>query len=367
MAFPLRCTALLLPCLLVACAQPVRHGPPPPIAVVPAAAPPAALPVAAGAVSSPDATPVLDPARREAFVALAAAASGMSPDEVRRWLAEARYQQTIINAMTRPAESTKTWKEYRPIFMTPARIQQGRDFYAANRDALDAAARANGVPAEIIVAIIGVETSYGKITGTYRVLDALYTLAFYFPRREEFFRAELVHLFTLARKEGLDLATLKGSYAGAMGWGQFMPSSYLQYGRDGDGDGRRDLLGSRQDAFASIAHYFAGYGWKSGQPAFWPAQADPGAAPFKPEDYVARYSLAELAAKGYRPATPGAPDLPATLLTLEGAAGTEYWIGYPNFYVITRYNRSPMYAMAVHQLAREVAAAPAVAGSGATP
>jgi membrane-bound lytic murein transglycosylase B len=360
MAFSLRCTAFLLPCLLVACAQqPVRHTPPP-AALVPAPLPVAPL-AGAGAVSSPNAAPQLDPARREAFVAQAAAASGMAPDEVRRWLGQARYQQTIINAMTRPAEGTKTWAQYRPIFMTQARIEQGRAFYAENRSALDAAARANGVPAEIIVAIIGVETSYGKITGTYRVLDALYTLGFFYPRREEDFRSELVNVFTLARKEGLDLATLKGSYAGAMGWGQFMPSSYLQYGRDGDGDGRRDLLGSRHDAFWSIAHYFAGYGWKNGQPAFWPAQADPGAAPFKPDDYIARMSLAELAAKGYRPATPGAPDLPVTLLTLEGANGTEYWIGYPNFYVITRYNRSPMYAMAVHQLAQEIAASPVAA------
>jgi membrane-bound lytic murein transglycosylase B len=188
------------------------------------------------------------------------------------------------------------------------------------------------------------------------VLDALYTLGFFYPRREEFFRGELINLFALAKEENLDLATLKGSYAGAMGWGQFMPSSYRDYARDGDGDGRRDLLGSPKDAFASIANYFIGYGWQTGQPAFIPAVADAGAAPFVPEDFVARYSLADLAARGYRPRDAGAPNLPATLLTLEGANGPEYWIGYQNFYVITRYNRSPLYAMAVYQLSREIAA-----------
>jgi membrane-bound lytic murein transglycosylase B len=360
--------AVLLLFLLAACSQTVRQAP----AAVADAPPPAPVPVPAAIVVPPPPPPpnesappppsspeqaVLDPSRRAAFVAEAAAASGMAPAEIERWLDEAKYQQGIINAITRPAEG-KPWKGYRPIFLTEQRIRQGREFYAENRSELDAVSARTGVPAEIIVSIIGVETSYGRITGTYRVLDALYTLGFFYPRREAFFRGELVHLFTLAREEKLDLATLKGSYAGAMGWGQFMPSSYRNFGRDGDGDGRRDLLGSRRDAFASVANYFVGHGWKSGQPAFVRAVADPGAAPFKPDDFVSRWTLAELAAKGYRPADPGAPNLKATLLTLEGADGPEHWIGYPNFYVITRYNRSPMYAMAVHQLAQEVAAGP---------
>ena len=141
-----------------------------------------------------------------------------------------------------------------------------------------------------------------------------------------------------------------------MGWGQFMPSSYRNFGKDGDGDGKRDLLGSPRDAFASIANYFIGHGWQSGLPPFVPAVADAGAAAFVPEGFEAKYTLAELAAKGYRPREAGAPDKPVTLLTLEGVNGPEYWIGYQNFYVITRYNRSPMYAMAVHQLAQAIAA-----------
>ena len=159
------------------------------------------------------------------------------------------------------------------------------------------------------------------------------------------------------------LTVLAAAAAGAMGWGQFMPSSYRNYGKDGDGDGRADLLGSRQDAFASIANYFVGYGWHRGEPIFVRAVADPGAAPFVPDNFEAKYTLADLAARGYRPAEPGAPDLPVTLLTLDGADGPEYWIGYHNFWVITRYNRSPLYAMAVFQLSREIAAPAAVAAA----
>ncbi len=342
--------------ILAACAQPVKKVPEPvPVQAAPAPAaapvpPPVTTPAPVDAVVVPPSVEKL-----EAFIAATEKSSGMPAAEIRAWLAQARYQQSIINAITRPAEG-KSWKDYRPIFMNATRIDQGRTFYAENRSAVDAIAAERGVPPEIILAIMGVETSYGRIMGNYRVLDALYTLAFYYPRREEFFRSELAHVFALAREQRLDLATLKGSYAGAMGWGQFMPSSYRSYGKDGDGDGRADLLGSRQDAFASIANYFVGYGWHRGEPIFVPAVADAGAAPFVPENFEAKFTLADLAARGYRPTEAGAPDLPVTLLTLEGANGPEYWIGYHNFWVITRYNRSPMYAMAVFQLAREIAA-----------
>jgi membrane-bound lytic murein transglycosylase B len=348
-------------CLVAACSQPVK--PTPAVTAVVARPAPAGAslqptPVAIAApvaVAPAEPGPALDPAKEAAFVAETAQSSGMTPAEIRAWLGQARYQQSIINAITRPAEG-KPWKDYRPIFLTDTRIQQGRAFHAEHRDELERVSAQTGVPAEIIVAIIGVETSYGRNTGSYRVLDALYTLGFFYPRREEFFRGELRNLFALAREERLDLSTLKGSYAGAMGFGQFMPSSYRNFARDGDGDGRRDLLGSTRDAFASVANYFVGHGWKAGQPVFVPAVADAGAAAFVPADFVARYSLADLAARGYRPAQPGVPNLPATLLTLEGVNGPEYWIGFQNFYVITRYNRSPLYAMAVHQLAQEIAA-----------
>jgi membrane-bound lytic murein transglycosylase B len=365
MPFSLRPPALALGLLLLgACAQPVKPDAVAATPVMPAAKPAPAPTggsstlVATSAVASTN--PVLSPEKKAAFVAEAASLSGLAPEQVRAWLDQARYQQSIINAITKPAEG-KPWKNYRPIFITADRINSGRSFYAEHRSELERVAGETGVPAQYIVAIIGVETSYGRITGSYRVLDALYTLGFFYPRREEFFRSELAHLFALSKEEKLDLATLKGSYAGAMGWGQFMPSSYRKFGKDGDGDGKRDLIVSPRDAFASIANYFVGHGWKSGTTPFVPAVADAGAQPFVPGDFEAKYSLADLAAKGYRPAKAGAPNLPATLLTLEGDNGPEYWIGYQNFYVITRYNRSPMYAMAVHQLAQAIAA-PSTAG-----
>ena len=362
-------TRLLLPlaisCAIAACAQPVR---PTPTAVAPAATPtpaPSSAPApapryggttpAATAAAATAAPPVLTAEKKQAFVAEASKLSGMGADEVNGWLDNANYQQSIINAITKPAEG-KPWKDYRPIFMTADRINSGRNFYAEHRGELQRVSAATGVPPEYIVAIIGVETSYGKITGSYRVLDALYTLGFFYPRREEFFRSELMQLFALSREQKLDLNTLKGSYAGAMGWGQFMPSSYRKFGKDGDGDGQANLIASPRDAFASIANYFIGHGWKPGTPPFVRAVASAEAQSFVPENFEAKYSLAELAAKGYKPADAGAPNLPATLLTLEGANGPEYWIGYQNFYVITRYNRSPMYAMAVHQLAQAIAA-----------
>jgi membrane-bound lytic murein transglycosylase B len=353
MTQPARILLPALICLLGACAQTVKPSPPPLSPLAPASTSMAApLAMATPAPSSP---PAFSADKENAFIADAAKGSGMSADEVRAWLDQARYQQSIIAAITRPAEA-KPWKDYRPIFMTDDRINSGRAFYAEHRDELERIAGETGVPAQYIVAIIGVETSYGRVTGTYRVLDALYTLGFFYPRREEFFRGELAQLFALSKEERLDLATLKGSYAGAMGWGQFMPSSYREFGKDGDGDGRRDLVTSPRDAFASIANYFVGHGWQKGVPVFVPAIAAPDAQPFVPPDYEPKFSLADLAAKGYRPADPNAPQLPATLLTLEGPNGPEYWIGYQNFFVITRYNRSPMYAMAVNQLAQAIAA-----------
>src|SRR5690606_26324960 len=183
----------------------------------------------------------------------------------------------------------------------------------------------------------------------------------------------LAHLFALSREEGLDIATIKGSYAGAMGWGQFMPSSYRIWGKDGDGDGRRDLLGDTNDIFASIANYFADHGWQAGQPVAARADRDPGARDLAPDSPKPQWTLSELAAMGYsvRPGepVPGDAGPRATLVAFDGADGREYWIGYRNFYVITRYNHSPMYAMAVHQLAQAirdgVGAPPGAAGASA--
>jgi membrane-bound lytic murein transglycosylase B len=308
------------------------------------------------------------PAELAAFAQQTAKAYGLDANEVQATLAQARYRQSTVDAMSRPAEAVKIWKDYRPIFVTPKRIAAGRAFFAANRKQLLKVQADTGVPAELIVAIIGVETGYGGNTGSYRVLDALYTLAFWYPRsgdplkaqhedeRQAFFRDQLAQLFALAKEEHFPVTSINGSYAGAMGWGQFMPSSYRQFAKDGDGDGRRDLFGaSMLDLFASVANYFVAYGWEKDQPVAVRAIHDPATTAFAPDDFTPKYTLAELGEKGYRPQVALGRPMHGSLLTLDGAQGTENWIVFQNFYAITRYNRSPMYAMAVHQLAEAIA------------
>lgn len=292
--------------------------------------------------------------QRQAFLAEVQKKHGISPETAGPLLDRARYQQSIIDAITRPAEA-KPWKDYRPIFMTNERITKGQAFLASNRAALDAEQTRTGVPAAIIVAILGVETSYGRNTGRYKALDALYTLGFFYPKRADFFRSELVHAFALAHEEKLDLTSITGSYAGAMGWGQFIPSSYRAYAVDGDGNGQRDLWNSLPDVFGSVANYFKSHAWNAGEPVAVPALLDEGAQVFDPGSLEPKYTLAQLAAKGFRPAQPIRHDIPATLLTLQGANGPEHWIIFKNFYVISRYNRSPLYSMAVFQLAQAIA------------
>ncbi len=320
------------------------------------------------------------PAQLSAFAKQAAKDYGLDETTVLDTLKLARYRQSTVDAMSRPAEAVKTWKDYRPIFLTSKRIAAGRAFLAANRDALKKVQDATGVPAEIIVAIIGVETSYGGNTGSYRAIDALYTLAFWYPHndpakkqhdddRQAFFRDQLAQLFAMAKEEHFDITALSGSYAGAMGWAQFMPSSYRQYAKDGDGDGRADLFGgSMPDLFASVANYFVGYGWQKDQPIAARAIHDPATVAFAPDDFTPKYTLVQLEAKGYKPKVSLGRDISGSLLTLEGAQGSEDWIVFNNFYVITRYNHSPMYAMAVSQLAEAIAETePSARGANAKP
>jgi membrane-bound lytic murein transglycosylase B len=363
----------LVPLALAACAaQPPQSSPPPPqvavapaprVALLPPVPQPAERPVAPASVSDPA---ISEAQRRENFVAWAAQSFGVDANAVRTGLAQAQFKQNIIDAMNRPAEAVRPWRDYRPIFLTQARIDGGRAFYARYRADLDRIAAQSGVPAEIIVAIIGVETMYGGNAGKYRALDALSTLAFGYPKRAPFFAAELAQLFALAKEEGFDPATPVGSYAGAMGWGQFMPSSWRNWGRDGDGDGRRDLISDPDDVFASIANYFVAHGWQRGAPVAGRADKAAGAPDFVPPDPKALdpvYPLVLLESKGYRLRT-GEPRADgAVVVALDGDAGREYWLGYRNFYVITRYNHSPMYAMAVWQLSQAIAEAPQ---SGAT-
>jgi len=290
---------------------------------------------------------------QEEFIRQAVQEHGLDASKVAAFLDNAEYKQSIIDAMTRPAEA-KPWHDYRPIFLTQKRIRQGVEFWRDHKDTIAAAASRYGVEEEIIVAIIGVETSYGRITGSYRVIDALATLGFYYPKRAEFFSAELLHFFQLAEEENLPMLEVLGSYAGAMGLGQFIPSSYRAYAVDFDGDGSRDLWSSTEDAIGSVANYFHQHKWRPGEQIVLPAVRHKDAKTLPEMGRKPESTTGELASAGYLTESAPQPDTPVSLLELEQEDGMEYWLTLHNFYVITRYNRSPLYAMAVYQLSREI-------------
>lgn len=299
----------------------------------------------------------------EEFVARAAAEYQLDSEEIVQLLHDARFKQSIVDAISRPAES-KPWHQYRPIFMTDERIRGGVDFWREHEPLVQQAAERYDVDPQIIVAIIGVETFYGRITGSYRVLDALATLSFYYPDtgndRSDFFSRELMQFLLLGSEEGLPLREVTGSYAGAMGLGQFMPSSYREYSVDLDGDGRRDLWSSMPDIIGSVANYLSRHGWQEGQPIAVPAVVAEAADAelVSRRDFKPKRTLDELGAGGYLPRASEegalAGSTPAAVLSLEEADGESYWITFDNFYVITRYNRSPLYAMAVYQLSEAI-------------
>jgi membrane-bound lytic murein transglycosylase B len=274
-----------------------------------------------------------------------------------RLFAGVQRQSRVLEAIARPAEG-KPWFEYRKIFLTPERIDKGVAFWRENTPILQKAEQIYGVPAQIIVAIIGVETLYGRHMGRYPVLDSLTTLSFDYPPRARFFRSELEQLLLLAREESLDAVTLKGSYAGAMGRAQFIPSSYRRFAVDFDDDGVRDLWNSNADAIGSVANYFRRHGWSAGERVALPAR-------------VTGRAYRALVAKGIKPSikpvvlgahgvTPQRGQLDGAevaLMEFELEDAKQYWIGLNNFYVITRYNHSPLYAMAAYQLSARIKAA----------
>ncbi len=264
-------------------------------------------------------------------------------------------KESILKAMSRPAEKSKPWFEYRKIFLNDKRRDRGVKFWQEHADELERVSVETGVPAEIIVAIIGVETHYGKITGSYRVIDALSTLAFAYPPRSEFFTKELEHFFLLSQEEDVDLTTAKGSYAGAMGSPQFIPSSYRFYSHDGDGDGKRDLFNNWTDIFSSVAHYFLDHGWQPGGPVVNKVAIKPEIAKrLELKRVFPVYRVGFMRDQGVAvPSSVDADDL-SMIVNLDIEDGIETYAGYQNFYVITRYNRSKMYAMAVVQLAEEL-------------
>lgn len=286
------------------------------------------------------------------FIDRVVADHGLDREAVSQLLAGAEYQQSIIAAMTRPAES-KPWHAYRKLFLTERRIKGGAVFLSGHWDLLHEIEARFGVPAEIISAITGVETSYGGNTGSYRVLDALVTLGFYYPKRAKFFSSELAHMLQLSQEESLPLADLRGSYAGAMGLGQFMPSSYRAYAVDFDDDGRRDLWLSSKDALASVANYLKEHRWQANAPIALPATVADESRVADKLPLKLNTTVGELKAQGITPLYGELDDkTPAMLVRLEREEGYEYWIGLNNFYVITRYNRSALYAMAVFQLSQ---------------
>jgi membrane-bound lytic murein transglycosylase B len=295
----------------------------------------------------------------EEFAARAASEYELDQEEIILLLQEARFKQSIVDAMSRPAEG-KPWYDYRPIFITDKRINGGVKFWKENRELIEQASEQFGVDPQIIVAIIGVETLYGRITGSYRVLDALTTLSFYYPDtgndRSDFFSRELMQFMMLGKEEGLPLREVTGSYAGAMGLGQFMPSSYREYAVDLDGDGRRDLWSSMSDVIGSVANYLHRHGWQPGQPVTYPAELAPDANLdlVTRRDFKPKKTMAELADAGFTSATPVESDTPAAVTRLEEKDGDAYFITFKNFYVITRYNRSPLYAMAVFELSQAI-------------
>lgn len=289
-----------------------------------------------------------------AFVSAMVDRHGFDRASLQALFREVQLKPGIIAAISKPAEG-KRWDQYQPLFVTPARISGGVRFFDENAAALARAEREYGIPAEVIAAVIGVETLYGKNTGSYRVIDALTTLALDYPSRAPFFLGELENYLLLVQQEGFAPLSLKGSYAGAMGIGQFMPGSYLRYAVDFDGDGRRDLGHNTADAIGSVANYLAAYGWEQGQPVAVPARVD--GEEFRSllgKGFDSMRSMPELQKLGVTAANAPPAEQHAQLLSLETGGGPEYWLGFNNFYVITRYNRSVYYAMAVYQLSREI-------------
>ncbi|MCY4015473.1 MAG: lytic murein transglycosylase B [Gammaproteobacteria bacterium] len=291
----------------------------------------------------------------QAYMDELSARHGFSRQWLSSVLARAQRKDSIIEAISRPAEKAKPWHEYRGIFVTDDRIVAGVDFWHEHAKAVASAQEQYGVAAEVVVAIIGVETYYGRYLGRYRVLDALSTLAFDYPPRAGFFRGELTEFLRLVREEGHDPLTAMGSYAGAMGYGQFIPSSYRAYAVDFDADGVRDIWTNKTDAIGSVANYFARHGWRGQGPAVVRVElGDPTLDEVANAGLELEHTVGALRARGVTGIDALPDDARAALFRMQAADGDEYWLGLHDFYVVTRYNRSAMYALAVLQLAAEI-------------
>jgi membrane-bound lytic murein transglycosylase B len=288
-----------------------------------------------------------------AFIETMAREHGFERNKLEVLLKQAETKQAILDAISRPAERVVPWHEYRDRFLTEKRIHQGADFWLAHGEKLKM------IPdprlADVVVGILGVETSFGRITGRYRVLDALVTLGFDYPPRSQFFLGELQEFLLLSREEKVDPAAALGSYAGAMGAAQFISSSYRKWAVDGDGDGHRDLWGSWDDIVGSVSNYLEAYGWIDGQPVVVDATlGSTDLSAFDTSKLALNETVQSLKDKGVRFEVELPAEAPAMLIVAQGKDGPVYRVGFTNFFVITRYNRSPMYAMAVHDLGEAI-------------
>ena len=298
--------------------------------------------------------PLDEAAEIEPFVTRMAQKHGIPASETRALLADARVLGTVLDRIRRPAER-KPWHEYRKIFLTEKRIARGAAFWREHADPLARAGERFGVPPEIIAAIIGVETFYGAYRGRIRVLDALATLGFRYPRRAKFFLSELEAFVLLTSDERIDARGLKGSYAGAIGIAQFIPSSYRRYAVDFDGDGFRDLVRSPEDAIGSVANYLAEHGWRAEAEVAVRAEVEGDGFRVMVERGLKPHStLASMRTAGVGFTTTAGDGELGALLEFETEHGSEHWVGLTNFYAITRYNHSQLYALAVFQLAEEI-------------
>ncbi len=293
--------------------------------------------------------------RVEAFIAYMAQTHGFDAQQLRRLLGQVKPSQGVQKAIAAPS-TAKPWYEFRNLFVDAGRVENGVRFWDANADTLARARSEFGVPEAIIVAIIGVETRYGRQTGGFRTVDALYTLAFDSQNRPDFFRAELEQRLLLAREQDWDPATIKGSYAGALGMPQFMPSSYRRYAIDYDGDGKIDLWKDPADVIGSVASYLRQFGWRDGEPVVAPVRVDSSdleallALGLKPALTVDQWRM-----RGIETVATVAPALNGSLFRLDLADGPGFWLGFDNFHAILQYNRSRNYAMAVYELAQQIA------------
>ena len=300
-------------------------------------------------------TKSVDESDMQRFIDEMAKQHKFEPGALKELLGNAKIHQSILDAISRPAEA-KPWYKYRTIFLNPARIKGGVEFWNEHALILKQASQKYGVPPEIITAIIGVETRYGRHKGTFPVIDSLATLAFAYPPRSKFFRGELKEFLLMTREEKIDPSTQLGSYAGAMGMPQFISSSFRSYAVDFDGDGYRDLWNTPADAIGSVANYFKRHGWQKGQPVV--AQVSTHGKDFKQligNDLKPSETYRSLKKYGVKFNKVYPADLKGTLLELDsGTKQPEYWVGWQNFYVISRYNHSAHYSMAVYQLAQEI-------------